>query len=123
MQQWRGSSGSLAWTGAKVAGRTEIHLSGEFDLSTLGGARAGLAELLASSDRDVTIDLGGLTFMDTTGLRFLLDTKKSLEVRKVGMVLRDVPPIVMRVLDLTSLASHFDIENGSREPTLFDVAG
>ena len=53
-----------------------LHIDGEIDLSTADQLRAALREAL-SSDPNVVIDMGGVTFFDATGLRALLQVAES----------------------------------------------
>jgi anti-sigma B factor antagonist len=53
-------------------GTTIIRLMGEFDLSSEEGFQAELCHLLDSSTRTLMLDLRGLKFIDSTGLRMLV---------------------------------------------------
>jgi anti-anti-sigma factor len=64
-------------------GGTRLTLRGELDL----GSAAELEQALAEAGGDVLLDLRGLTFMDSTGVRVLLETAERL-----GPGLRIVPP-------------------------------
>jgi anti-anti-sigma factor len=50
-----------------------IRLAGEFDLSCEDAMRAEVARVTESCPRAVVIDLGDVTFIDSPGLRMLLD--------------------------------------------------
>jgi anti-sigma B factor antagonist len=52
-----------------AAGTRRLTLRGELDL----GSAARLEQALADSDGEVLLDLRGLTFMDSTGVRVLLE--------------------------------------------------
>ena len=47
--------------------------SGEVDLATVGRIRERVDELTSAGFRHVVIDLRGVTFLDSTGLRLLLE--------------------------------------------------
>jgi anti-anti-sigma factor len=51
----------------------------------------------------LVIDLGGVTFCDSSGLGALLDIKRAAGGAGIAMVLRSVPPPVERLLDLTDV--------------------
>jgi anti-anti-sigma factor len=70
-------------TVAREEGATRLTLRGELDL----GTAAQLERALADADGDVVLDLRGLTFMDSTGVRVLLEAAES-----GGPGLRMVPP-------------------------------
>jgi anti-anti-sigma factor len=60
-------------TVAREAGATRLTLRGELDL----GTAAQLERALAEAGEDVVLDLRGLTFMDSTGVRLLLEAAES----------------------------------------------
>jgi anti-anti-sigma factor len=69
-------------TVAREAGATRLVLRGELDLATA----PQLEHALAAAGDGVLLDLRGLTFMDSTGVRVLL------EAAERGGGLRIVPP-------------------------------
>lgn len=78
-----------------------VHLVGEQDLASAPELRARLGELVGPGDRDVTLDLGGVTFFDTSGLDVIVDTYRLGRSTGATLTLRNVPPIVGLVLELT----------------------
>jgi anti-sigma B factor antagonist len=62
-------------------GATRLTLRGELDLATA----ARLEQALAQSGEDVLLDLRGLTFMDSTGVRVLLEVaeRRNSELRMI----------------------------------------
>jgi anti-anti-sigma factor len=70
-------------TVAHEQGTTRLTLRGELDLGTAGQLESALAE----ADGDVLLDLRGLTFMDSTGVRVLLEAAE-----RDGPRLRIAPP-------------------------------
>jgi len=77
-------------------------LSGELDM-------AALPELRRLRDRGkqfdcLVVDMSGLTFLDSTGIHFLLDL--FADAQREGWVLRIVPgpPEVQRVLEISGVA-------------------
>src|SRR5689334_7114340 len=58
--------------------RTVIVLRGELDLATVDAVRERL-EALRSEQRPVLLDLDGLTFMDSTGIRLVLESVRHSE--------------------------------------------
>src|SRR5690606_27968641 len=51
----------------------------------------------------LALDLGGVTFCDSSGLGALLDIRRLADEAGVPMVLREVPAQVARLLDLTDV--------------------
>ena len=78
-----------------------LHLSGEVDSWTIPQLERRLAESVAKA-ADLTLDLSELTFMDSSGLRLLVEVAHQLEGS--GKVILLAPSgIVSRVLELTQL--------------------
>lgn len=73
-------------------------LEGELDMATAGG----LTELLAASggEAPLVLDLSGVSFMDSSGLRALLEGAR-LPNGSGPVVIQDPSPQVRRVLEIT----------------------
>jgi anti-sigma B factor antagonist len=85
------------------AGST-VRLSGELDISTANGLERVLTELGApGGPARIVVDLSGLQFMDSTGLRLLVTA--DLRLRREGreMLLVPGPEAVHRVFRLALL--------------------
>lgn len=82
-----------------------LRVLGEVDLSN---ARHVLQVLEGLENRDLVVDLTEVEFMDSTGLGILveLESKTSGEVKLMVMARSQVD----RLLELTGLKSHFDID-------------
>jgi anti-anti-sigma factor len=100
---------------AVADGRAVVRVSGEVDAATAPKLRAALADGLARHHRDgvdapVVVELSGVTFMGATGLGVLVSALG--RARRLGrdLVLRNPPPMTLRVLDLTGLLDIFAIE-------------
>jgi anti-sigma B factor antagonist len=74
---------------------------GELDLGTVAVLQAELDALRTAEVRRVILDLSGLEFIDTTGLRCILEC--DAEARRDGFTVALIPgpPVVQRVFDLT----------------------
>lgn len=86
-----------------------VFLSGELDLCTA----PSFAEALVSADADrancLVIDLAGLRFIDSSGLRELVVALKRRRGRGGEIVLRSPGPSTLRVLDMVGLSQLFTI--------------
>jgi anti-sigma B factor antagonist len=94
---------------ATEGGDVVAHLAGELDLSVRADVVARVTGVLAGDpppaepvDR-LVIDLGEVTFCDSSGLGALLDIRRAAASAAVPMVLRAVPPPVDRLLELTDV--------------------
>ncbi len=80
-----------------------VKLVGELDLSTVGVLRGRVGGAFASEPmrRRLVIDLGGLTFVDSSGLACLLKVAERARREAVDLELIPGPPSVMRLFELT----------------------
>ena len=51
----------------------------------------------------MVLDLSGLEFMDSTGLRVLLRARSAADEGRWQVFLRDVPPTITRLFDMTGV--------------------
>ncbi|GAA3525525.1 hypothetical protein GCM10022419_000250 [Nonomuraea rosea] len=85
-----------------LADRVGLRIEGELDHSTLPALTRALASM-TSGDRGFCVDLSGLAFIDTGGLRALVKAAAALHDDGGARVLtlRSAPPQVRRLLKLT----------------------
>lgn len=62
-------------------------------------------------DDPLVLDLGGVEFIDSSGLRTLLGAARRATARGSSVVLRHVGPEVGRLLDITGTAGQFTLED------------
>jgi anti-sigma B factor antagonist len=90
-------------------------LSGELDLYS---ARELEAAVLALSDRwpsaQVVLDVGEVTFVDSTGLGVIVRGMRRFRAHGGDVALRGPSHQTMRVLELTGLTEVFEILDGPR---------
>ncbi len=79
-----------------------IELFGELDISSASEVLRCHESLPA--DRPVTIDLRGLTFMDSIGLSTLI----RVSADRPDLTLVAGPPTVQKVFEITNMTDHFD---------------
>ncbi len=80
-------------------GTPVITIAGELDLSNTGQAKAAIDTALASQDQRLILELGGLEYMDSSGIALLAAAAR--QTREVE--LRDPSAIVRRLIELTGL--------------------
>lgn len=78
-----------------------VSVGGEIDIGCAADVKREV--LAVAGSRDVTVDLSGLAFLDSSGVRLLVELR--LQARSEGRRLRFVDPQaqVVRLLDLTGL--------------------
>jgi anti-sigma B factor antagonist len=83
-----------------------IHTIGDLDLATVPILSAHLAQVRQAGCRHVIFDLSDLAFIDSTGLRFLLECHAESRQDGFTMALVPGPPAVQRVFELTDTRDH-----------------
>ena len=81
-------------------------LTGEIDSYTA----PELSERLAGDPPVEVLDLAGVTFIDSSGLRTLLAATRRASQLGTVVRLRNVRPTVRRMLEITGTADQFEIE-------------
>ena len=95
-------------------GKAQLLLFGEFDLAGIQQFETALAEIEVVEPPILVVDLSGLDFMDSSGLRALVmaDQRATKAGRRFAIV--PGPPTVRRVFEITQLDGRLDlIENAS----------
>jgi anti-sigma B factor antagonist len=94
--------------------RSTVRLSGELDISTAGALEQVLAELQRpDGPTRIVVDLRGLRFMDSTGLRLLVTADLRLRGEGRELALIPGPESVHRVFRLALLEERLTFVEGS----------
>jgi anti-sigma B factor antagonist len=80
-----------------------VCLYGEIDIATRQDLREVVEAYAASLPCDVVIDLAAVSFLDTTGLVFLVTLDRVVREHGHTLTLRHVPPAVRRALQIVGL--------------------
>src|SRR5215204_3035936 len=84
-------------------GRALITPKGELDMATQGELRAALERAMAEH-RIVTLDLGELRFLDTSGLRLILETAEASRRDGFAFTVRPGSEPVQRLFHVAGVA-------------------
>jgi anti-sigma B factor antagonist len=91
---------------------TVLTLAGELDIASAPSFERALDGLPpAGVQRRLVIDLSGLAFMDSTGLRALLLARQRAEANDTELLLRPGPRQVQRVFELSGTLDTFAFES------------
>jgi anti-anti-sigma factor len=93
--------GTLAISSAVDGGTVSISLQGELDLASARQLETRLAEVEREAPARLIVDLSRLAFIDSTGLRLLLQADARARERGCELVLRPGEPSVQRVFEVT----------------------
>jgi anti-sigma B factor antagonist len=86
---------------------------GSLDMATVPVLEQQLQELREAGFRRLIVDLGGLWFMDSTGLRLVLDWHTAAQQDGFEIGFAPGPPAVQRVLELTGTSDHVPFSRSS----------
>jgi anti-anti-sigma factor len=89
-----------------VDGELVVNLAGELDMSNVDVVRLEVDNLLDPTPRAIVFDLADLTFMDSSGIAFLVQVAARVE----DITLRAVPALIRRVLQATGVTELLIIE-------------
>ena len=92
----------VVWDGEAA----RVRAIGELDMEAVPALAAEIAQVRAAGCPHVTIDLRGLSFLDSSGLRLLLDCYAESRQDSHTLALIPGPPAVQRVFELTRTAEH-----------------
>ena len=84
-------------------GDAVVAVTGELDMSTAPELSRSLAGVLDQHPQRLTLELGGLQFIDSTGLTLLVRTSKQLKAHEGALELAHPTPPVRRVLEIVGL--------------------
>jgi anti-anti-sigma factor len=95
-------------------GPVRVVLSGELDSEEVTRFHEAVAVLPSPGDvRDLRIDAGKLTFVDSAGIRALLTFRERAEDRGARVVIDQVSVNVYRVMQISDLVGLFEITDPS----------
>lgn len=102
--------GGLVVSAVPETGGVRLVVVGEVDVVSAGQLREYLAGALDMRLEALTVDLGGVTFLDSTGLSALVYAHDRAQDEGVSLVVTDPQPQVRRLLDVTGLLTVFTEE-------------
>jgi len=89
-----------------------VALVGELDPHTAPALQRAVDEVLegrGDEPTDLVLDLRGLAFVDSSGLRVLISAQHQLAEHGGTLTLHDPSPTVRRLLEITGLIDHISI--------------
>ncbi|MGA2053590.1 MAG: STAS domain-containing protein [Opitutales bacterium] len=90
---------------------THIALVGKLDIAGVGQVENKFLGYTAASKKNSIVDLSGVTFLGSMGLRIFLSSAKSLNLEKKKLILLNPQPLVNEVLDASGIGDVVAIEH------------
>jgi anti-sigma B factor antagonist len=93
-----------------------LTLAGELDMATAPRVEEAIAAVLAKGARDVIVDLSGLAFVDSSGLRVLitLNDRAAAEAWTLGLIRPSAPSL--SVFQITGAEENLPFIEDPRSP-------
>ena len=88
---------------------SQVFVEGDVDLYTSPELRAALLKTVASARGRVKVNLGRVTYMDSSGVATLIEGLRAAREKKTAFALVAPAPAVLKVLRLARLDGVFDI--------------
>ena len=93
--------------GSRTGTAVEVTVRGEVDVDTCGQLEMLLLGLADDGVATVTLDISGVGFIDSSGLRALVVGHKALEERGGSLVVANPSSMAARLLEVTGLDTVF----------------
>lgn len=87
-----------------------IFIRGEVDLASAGNVLADIQRAISASDANLRVDCTHLTFIDSSGVRALVDAHSLLESKGRTLTIVNLAPGPQRVFEILGLTDLFNIE-------------
>jgi anti-sigma B factor antagonist len=94
-----------------------IVLSGELDVASAQILEDAIAEACAAGARELVLDFGGVEFMDSTGLRAILNGKRLCEASRCTYCLTPAQRPVEEVFEATGARRRLSFRRTAKGPT------
>jgi anti-sigma B factor antagonist len=90
---------------------TCVAVTGEIDIATADHLRASVSLALSASHHvgELVIDLGAVTFCDSSGLQALVNARRACSEREIAMILLEPSRRVRDVIKIAGLDDYFTI--------------
>jgi anti-sigma B factor antagonist len=99
--------GALAVAELRNGSSVRLYLRGELDMATRAKVESALSRAEDSDATVIVLDLGGLTFMDSSGVHVGLDAHHRAREKGHTLVLREGSATVRRIFELTGTVDLF----------------
>src|SRR5690348_7519444 len=84
-----------------------VTVAGEVDAASSSALLSGVKDALSGGYKKVVLDMGGVSFIDSAGLRVLIDSQKLGENTGASVMIESASDVVKRLLEMTALTDRF----------------
>ncbi|NND74190.1 MAG: STAS domain-containing protein [Ilumatobacter sp.] len=86
-------------------------LAGEIDAHTAPALEQALTERLESGASTITLDMAGVTFMDSSGLRIVIAATETARGSGGDLILSSPQSTVRRLVEVSGLSNHLTVQD------------
>lgn len=94
---------------------TVVRMEGRLDTTTSPQAEKELAPIIQTPPKVVELDLAGLNFVSSAGLRVLLGTRKSLGAKNSQCFMTNLQPQIQKVFDIVKALPGMSVFKNTQE--------
>lgn len=94
-----------------------MRIAGEIDMETVVVLRQQLDAGLVDGCCHISLDLADVSFMDSSGIQFLLRCRTRAEAGGGRLTLTALSPAARRLIDLIGLTDHLGVQPGLSGPS------
>jgi anti-anti-sigma factor len=88
---------------SREEGQAVVSPRGELDMATVGAVEQELKQLRGTGVDAIVLDLGGLTFMDSSGLHLIMRWANEASKDGFAFEVEPGPPTVQRIFELAAI--------------------
>lgn len=96
---------------SRIEARAVLAVGGDLDLASAPRLLDDADAAMADPTESIALDLGAVTFVDSSGLTALLRVQRNATERGIAFTLGPVPPQVRRVIDIAGLGPTFGLSD------------
>jgi anti-sigma B factor antagonist len=102
-------SAETAWGWEESVADGLVALSGEIDFTVTPRMRERLAAFIEATGGEIILDMGGLDYIDSSGLAALIEARKILKSKGRKIRISEVSPQVRKLFNLTQIGDLFGL--------------
>jgi len=97
------------WTWEEDAQTGTVRISGEVDFSSSPGVKKRFKEFMKGSKGAVALDLGGLAYLDSSGLAVLIEARRKLKEKGRSLKITAIHAQTEKIFKLTQVMELFGL--------------
>jgi anti-sigma B factor antagonist/stage II sporulation protein AA (anti-sigma F factor antagonist) len=105
----------MAFGATTVGGAAVVKVDGRIDMSNAEAFRESLVSAVATAKRAVIVDMGGVDYISSAGLRSLMIAFRAAKADGKGFAVASLRPLVLEIFTISRFNLVFPLYGGVRE--------